>query len=96
MDVLQQAGISTGFLAVLLIIYRALLWLNHRRISSRCCGRVAEVELDIQGLSGSTPTENKNADSSKDVVVGNSVANVGSSKTGDSHPTDGEGTETRP
>jgi hypothetical protein len=54
------------------------------------------VEINIEGLTGSTPTENKNADSIKDVVVGNSVANVGSSKTGDSHPPIGEGIETRP
>lgn len=96
MDTLQQAGLSTGFLAVLLLCYRLLLWLNHRRISSRCCGRVADIEIDIAGLSGSTPTENKNADSSKDVVTGNHIADVGSSQTGNSHPPIREGIESRP
>lgn len=92
---LQQAGASTGLIAILLIVYRVLVWLNHRSISSRCCGRTADIQIDITGLSG-TPVENKTADNSKDVVSGTNIQHVSTGQAGDSNQTNGQGTEPRP
>jgi hypothetical protein len=83
---LQQAGVSTGLVAILLIVYRVLVWMNHRSISSRCCGRTADIQIDIAGLSG-TPVENKTADNCKDVST---------SATGNSNITDGQRTKAGP
>jgi len=58
---LAQFGVSGGTLVVLGVAWRAFVWLNHRRITSRCCGKVLEMELDVdsphgsQGPSGSVP-----------------------------------------
>jgi len=92
---LQQAGASTGLIAVLLIVYRILLWMNHRSISSRCCGRTADIQIDIAGLTG-TPIENKTADSSKDVVSGTHIAHVSTSEAGNSNQPDGQGVKAGP
>ena len=92
---LQQAGASTGLIAILLIVYRVLVWFNHRSISSRCCGRTADIQIDIAGLSN-TPIENKTADSSKDVVSGTHIQHVSTSKAGDSNQPDGQGTQAGP
>jgi len=65
---LQQAGLSAGLVSIILLVYRALLWANHRRIASTCCRRTVEVKIDIEGLSGTTPPiENKNERTVKDV-----------------------------
>jgi len=92
---LQQAGVSTGLVAILLIVYRVLVWMNHRSISSRCCGRTADIQIDIAGLSG-TPIENKTADSSKDVVSGTHIQHVSTSEAGDCNQTNGHGTTPGP
>jgi hypothetical protein len=91
---LQQAGVSTGLIAILLIVYRVLVWLNHRSISSRCCGKTADVRIDIAGLSG-TPIEIKTAVESKD-VTGTYFTNPSTSATRNSNQTNGQGTETGP
>jgi hypothetical protein len=91
---LQQAGVSTGLIAILLIVYRALVWLNHRSISSRCCGRTAEVQIDIAGLSG-TPVENKTAVESKD-ATGTCITNTSTSETWHSNPLNSDGTKPGP
>ena len=93
---LQQAGASTGLIAILLIVYRILVWLNHRSISSRCCGRTADIQIDIAGLSGNTPIENKTADSSKDVVSGTHNQHVSTSEAGDCNSSVADGTQPRP
>lgn len=94
--ILQQAGVSAGFLSVLLLVYRGLVWANHRKIASRCCGRTAEIELDIEGLSGVTPPpakqepQKKNEATDKDVGSddhGNTTSSESTSETGHSHQT---------
>jgi hypothetical protein len=65
---LSQAGASAGLVSIILLVYRVLLWANHRRIASTCCRRTVEVKIDIEGLSGTTPpVENKNEPTVKDV-----------------------------
>ena len=44
---LAQFGVSGGTLVVLGVLWRAFLWVNHRRITSHCCGKVLEMELDV-------------------------------------------------
>jgi len=97
---MSQAGLSAGLVSILLLVYRVLLWLNHRRIASRCCGRTIDVEIDIAGLSGTTPPpENKNEPIVKDVGsnnVGTATSNVGPGSQGDSHQTNSGGTVSGP
>ena len=92
---LQQAGVSTGLVAVLLIVYRVLVWLNHRSISSRCCGKTADVRIDIAGLSG-TPVEIKTAVESKDVSTGTHITNPSNSETWHSNPLNSDGIKSGP
>ena len=97
---MTQAGASAGLVSILLLVYRVLLWLNHRRISSRCCGRTADVEIDISGLSGTTPPpENKNEPIVKDVGsnnVGTATSNLSPGSQGDGHQTNCGGTVSGP
>lgn len=46
-NVFTQAGLSTGFLATVLIIYKAI---NGKRCRSHCCGRQLEMDLKIDDL----------------------------------------------
>jgi hypothetical protein len=97
---LQQAGVSAGLVSILLLVYRVLLWFNHRRIASRCCGHTAEVEIDIEGLSGTTPPiENKNEGTVKDVRSddhGTATSNTCPGAKGNSNQTNGGGTVSGP
>ena len=58
MDVasLQTAGLSSGTLAVLFILYRAWGAAVGRRLISDCCGRRVEVGVDVRDMAA-TPTE---------------------------------------
>lgn len=97
---LQQAGVSAGLVSIILLVYRVLLWFNHRRIASRCCGHTAEVEIDIEGLSGTTPPiENKNERTVKDVRSnddGTATSNTCPGAKGNSNQTNGGGTVSGP
>jgi len=97
---LQQAGLSAGLVSILLLVYRALLWANHRRIASTCCKRTVEVKIDIDGLSGTTPPiENKNEPIVKDVRSdddGIATLNPSTGSQGNSNQTKCGGTVSRP
>ena len=93
---LQQAGVSSGLIAVALVIYRILLKINHRHIRSRCCGRTADVEVDIDGLNGSPQI--KNESTSKDVgdVVRNNIKDSSTGETRHCNQIDGRRPESGP
>ena len=97
---LSQAGVSAGLVSIILLVYRALLWANHRRIASTCCRRTVEVKIDIEGLSGTTPPiENKNEPTVKDVRSdddGITTLNSSTSPQGNSNQTNCGGTVSRP
>jgi len=93
---LQQAGVSSGLIAVALVLYRILLKINHRHIRSRCCGRTADVEVDIDGLNGSPQI--KNESTSKDVgdVVRNNIKDSSTGETRHCNQIDGRRPESGP
>jgi len=53
-NIFTQAGLSTGFIATILIIYKAI---NGKRCRSHCCGRQLEMDLKIDDI---PPSPNNN------------------------------------
>lgn len=47
MDVYASGGLGAGTMIALGIAYRIFLWANHRNFRSHCCGRTAEIGIDI-------------------------------------------------
>lgn len=47
---LEQAGLSGGFIAVVLILYRAIKWANGHRIVSDCCGRKLTIGIRVDDM----------------------------------------------
>jgi len=65
MDSYASGGLGAGAIVALGIAYRVFMWANHRNFKSHCCGRTAEVGIDVD-----TPPQLKiKAPEEKDVVV---------------------------
>lgn len=47
MDTASGLGITGGSATILFIAYRIFLWVNHRSFKSRCCGKMAEIGIDV-------------------------------------------------
>jgi len=45
---LESFGVGTGVMAVLGILYRVYLAVNHHRIRSVCCNRVCVSQIDVE------------------------------------------------
>lgn len=46
-DTMAQIGFGGGLMGILAIVGRVLMVVNHRTLRSRCCGRTAEVGIDV-------------------------------------------------
>lgn len=49
-DLLKMAGFSTSGMAVLLIVWRVFKAVQGKKLVSNCCGRRAEVGVDIVSM----------------------------------------------
>jgi hypothetical protein len=45
---LESFGVGTGAMAVLGILYRIYLAVNHRRVRSTCCNRACITSIDVE------------------------------------------------
>jgi hypothetical protein len=55
LSVLQQAGLSGTFIAVVLIVYRLLKLANNHKIVSDCCGKRLSIGLRVDEMNQSPP-----------------------------------------
>lgn len=46
-DTMAQIGFGGGIMGILALIGRVLMIVNHRTLRSRCCGKTAEMGVDI-------------------------------------------------
>ena len=46
-NTMAQIGMGGGLISVVAVIGRVLMLVNHRTLRSRCCGRVAEIGIDV-------------------------------------------------
>jgi len=44
---MSGVGVGGGTLTVLLLLWKGIQYFNHRHIRSTCCGKSAEVGIDI-------------------------------------------------
>jgi hypothetical protein len=45
---LESFGVGTGAMAVLGILYRIYLAVNHRRVRSTCCNQACVTSIDVE------------------------------------------------
>ena len=61
MDLTNAGGIAGLVSLVIVIVDRVLQTVNHKRIRSKCCGKVGEASLDVENttppLKGIIPPE---------------------------------------
>jgi hypothetical protein len=53
-DLLKMAGVSTTGIAILLILYRVIKFVQGKKLVSNCCGKKLEVGIDVAPM---TPKE---------------------------------------
>ena len=51
---MSGVGVGGGTITILLLIWKAIQYFNHRHIRSTCCGKSAEVGIDIDSPSSET------------------------------------------
>ena len=44
---MSQIGFGGGLMGILAVLGRVLVVVNHRTLRSRCCGRSAEIGIDV-------------------------------------------------
>ena len=49
-DILKLGGVSTGGVAILLIVYRILKYVNGKRIKSECCGQTITMGVSVEEM----------------------------------------------
>ena len=49
-QLLQQFGVSASSVAILVTLYRLFQYVKGRKLVSECCGKRAEVGIDIRNL----------------------------------------------
>jgi hypothetical protein len=52
---LQTGGLSAGFIFGAALLYKLYHVINHHRIRGRCCGRVWDASIDIDGTTPPLP-----------------------------------------
>jgi len=46
-DTMAQIGFGGGIMGILALVGRVLMIVNHRTLRSRCCGKTAEMGIDV-------------------------------------------------
>ena len=46
-NTMAQIGFGGGIMGILAVLGRVLMVVNHRTLRSRCCGRSAEIGIDV-------------------------------------------------
>ena len=56
-ELFAMAGVSTGGIAIVLLVYRILKYVNGKRIRSQCCGQDMTIGVVVEPI---TPTLSSN------------------------------------
>ena len=57
MDLSNAGGVAGLVSLVIVIVDRVVQTVNHKRVRSKCCGKIAEASLDVENT---TPPSEKN------------------------------------